>query len=43
MKKVFMVLGSCLMAALVLLSCQDNNKPDNKDKDKNKENQEEEV
>ncbi len=38
MKKLFMILGTCLMAALVVVSC---NKPeDNKDNKENKENKE---
>lgn len=41
MKKVFMILGACIAAACVMVSCQDNNKPDGgKDngKDNGKEN-----
>lgn len=32
MKKIFMTLGTCFMAALMVVSCQDNNKPDNSGK-----------
>ena len=42
MKKLFMTLGTCLMAALMVVSCQDNNKPDNKDKNKDNNNDVEE-
>lgn len=39
-----MTLGTCLVAALMVVSCQDNNKPDNKDKNKdNNDNPEEEA
>ncbi|MBO4466881.1 MAG: hypothetical protein J5745_02095 [Bacteroidales bacterium] len=31
MKKAFMILGACIAAAFVMVSCQDDKKPDNKD------------
>ena len=36
MKKAFMILGACIAAAFVMVSCQDDKKPDNKDNKDNK-------